>query len=183
MSSGATALRPKKTARELLEKIATNFWLRTIVKKVFIVWVVVTLTFFIIRALPGNPVEIMVMSLMDSGLSSEEAYTRAASLLRIDLNAPLSQQYSDYMSNLLKGDLGDSYVLAINKPVTTLIAQRLPWTLFSVGTSLLISFVIGMFLGTLAAYRRNSLLDHALTNFGAAIESIPNTLTAIATRA
>ncbi len=179
MSSVATAGPPKKTALDYLEKIWTNFWLRTLVKKVFIVWIVVTLTFFIIRALPGNPVEIMVMSLMDSGLSSEEAYMRAASLLRIDLDAPLSAQYLDYMRNLLHGDLGDSYVLALNKPVATLIAQRLPWTLFSVGTSLLISFVIGMFLGTLAAYRRNSFLDHLLTNFSAAIESIPNTLTAI----
>jgi len=179
MSSRATGGPPKKTASYYLEKIATNYWVRTIAKKLLIVWIVMTLTFFIIRALPGNPVEIMVMSLMDSGLSSEEAYARAASLLRIDLDAPLGKQYLDYMTNLLHGDLGDSYVLAINKPVATLIAQRLPWTLFSVGTSLLISFIIGMFLGTLAAYWRNSFIDHALTNFSAAIESIPNTLTAI----
>ncbi|HRU94994.1 MAG TPA: ABC transporter permease, partial [Anaerolineae bacterium] len=179
MSSRATVGPPKKTASYYLEKITTNYWVRTIAKKLLIVWIVVTVTFFIIRALPGNPVEIMVMSLMDSGLSSEEAYARAASLLRIDLDAPLGKQYLDYMTNLLHGDLGDSYVLAINKPVATLIAQRLPWTLFSVGTSLLISFIIGMFLGTLAAYWRNSFIDHVLTNFSAAIESIPNTLTAI----
>ncbi|MBN1486534.1 MAG: ABC transporter permease [Anaerolineae bacterium] len=167
------------TLTGILGKIWGNFWVRTIAKKIFIVWVVVTLTFFIIRALPGNPVEIFIIQLMDSGLSEEEARTRAAALMRIDLDAPLSEQYFDYMGNLIKGDLGDSYVLARGKPVADIIFARLPWTLFSVGTSLLISFVLGMFLGMLAAYKRNSWLDHLLTNFSAAIDSIPNTLTAI----
>ncbi len=163
-----------------LRKIYKNFWLRTIVKKIFIVWVVVTFTFLIIRALPGNPVDIMVMNLMDSqGLSEEEARQRAAGLMRIDLDAPLHEQYMDFMRNLLKGDLGDSYVLARGKAVSDLIAARLPWTLFSVGTALMLSFVIGMFLGMLSAYRRNSFLDYLFTNLSAVIDSIPNTLTAI----
>lgn len=162
-----------------LERLVNNFWLRTLVKKIFIIWVVVTLTFFIIRALPGNPVEIFIMQLVDSGFSEEEARSRAASLMRIDLDAPLSEQYLDYMRNLLRGDLGDSYVLARGKPVAEIIFQRLPWTLFSVGTSLFISFSLGIFLGMLAAYKRNSWFDHLLTNLSAGLDSIPNTLTAL----
>ncbi len=173
---------PAQTNRLLnfWQRVFKNYWLRTIVKKIFIVWVVVTFTFIIIRALPGNPVDIMVLNLMDSqGISEDEARMRAASLLRIDIDAPLHEQYLDFMSNLLKGDLGDSYVLARGKPVMELIAARLPWTLFSVGTALLISFVIGMFLGMISAYKRNSALDYILTNLSAVIDSIPNTLTAI----
>lgn len=180
MSSITTPIPPeKKTIGNYLDKIIGNFWLRTIIKKLFIVFIVVTVTFFVIRALPGNPVDIFVLQLMDSGLSEEEAHTTAAALMRIDIDAPLSEQYVDYMLNLLKGDLGDSYAVARGKPVTEIVFQRLPWTMFSTGTSLLISFVIGMFLGMLAAYKRNTWIDNLITNLGAAIDSIPNTLIAI----
>jgi peptide/nickel transport system permease protein len=137
------------------ERILKNYATQTIAKKLFIVWVVVTLSFLIVRALPGNPVEIMVINLMDTqGLSEDEAWTRAAALLRLDLDAPLHEQYIDFLSNLVRGDLGDSYVLVRGKPVTEIVFQRLPWTLFSVGTALVISFTLGMFLGMLSAYRR-----------------------------
>jgi len=167
-------------AKSWFEHIRKNYFLQTLGKKLFIVWVVVTLSFLIVRGLPGNPVDIMVINLMDTqGLSEDEARARAASLLRLDLDAPLYEQYYDFMRNLAQGDLGDSYVLARGKAVTEIVAQRLPWTLFSVGLSLLISFSLGMFLGMLAAYRRNSLLDQVLTNLGAMIGAVPNTLWAI----
>lgn len=167
-------------AKPWSERILKNYVVQTVAKKLFIVWVVVTLSFLIVRGLPGNPVDIMVINLMDSqGLSEDEARTRAASLLRLDLDAPLHEQYIDFLGNLVKGDLGDSYVMARGKPVTEIVFQRLPWTLFSVGTSLVISFAIGMFLGMLAAYRRNSLLDQVLTNLSAMIGAVPNTLWAI----
>ncbi len=163
-----------------LNRILNNYLLRTLLKKLFIIWVVVTISFLIIRALPGNPVDIFIMNLMDSqGLSEDEARLRAAALLRIPLDAPLPIQYLNFMSNLLHGDLGDSYVVAQGKSVMELVMARLPWTLFSVGASLLISFCLGIFLGMIAAYRRNSWLDHILTNLSAAIDSTPNTLIAI----
>ena len=163
-----------------LEKIYKNYIIQTVIKKIVIVWVVVTLTFLIVRALPGNPVEIMVINLMDTqNISEEEAQQRAASLLRLDLDAPLHEQYFEFLSNLLHGDLGDSYILARGKPVVEIVFQRLPWTLFSVGTALLISFILGMFLGMVAAYKRNSLLDQVLTNINAMIGAVPNTLWAI----
>lgn len=179
-SANATSAAMTRHPKNWLLKIFKNFWVQTILKKIFIIWVVVSFTFLIVRALPGNPVDIMVMNLMDSqGLSEDEARQRAAQLMSIDLDAPLSAQYIDFMSNLVRGDMGESYVLARGKPVMDLIAARLPWTLFSVGTALIISFLIGMFLGMLAAYRRNSFIDHLLTNFSAVLNSIPNTLTAI----
>ena len=166
--------------KPLFERILKNYVFQTVLKKIFIIWVVVTLSFLIVRGLPGNPVEIMVINLMDTqGISEDEARTRAASLLRLDLDAPLYVQYFDFLGNLVQGDLGESYVLARGKPVTEVVFQRLPWTLFSVGTSLLISFTLGMFLGMLAAYRRGSILDQVLTNLSAMIGAVPNTLWAI----
>ncbi len=166
--------------KSLSERILRSYALQTIFKKLIIVWVVVTLSFLIVRGLPGNPVDIMVINLMDTqGISEDEAKTRAASLLRLDLDAPLHEQYLEFLGNLVRGDLGDSYVLSRGKPVTEIVFQRLPWTLFSVGTSLIISFVVGMFLGMLAAYRRNSMLDQVLTNLSAMVGAVPNTLWAI----
>jgi peptide/nickel transport system permease protein len=63
--------------------------------------------------------------------------------------------------------------------VTSIILSVLPWTLFSVGTGLLLSFVVGIGLGLLAAYRRDSLLDRVVSTGGSFISSIPNYLIAL----
>ena len=155
------------------------FLLRSLLKLILITWIVITLTFLMIRALPGNPIDIFVLSLMESGLSEREARTRAAGVLRLDLERPLAEQYIEFIGNLARGDMGESFVLARGKPVGEIVAQRLPWTLFSVGTSLLISLTIGIVLGSVAAYRRNSWLDHLLTNVSAALDAIPPLLIAV----
>jgi peptide/nickel transport system permease protein len=175
----ATSHRRSPAWRRLADAIRDNFWVQRLARMVLIVTVVVTLTFFILRALPGNPVDILTLQFMEQGLSADEALARVTALYRIDLSEPLWSQYLSFMANLVRGDLGDSLVLANGEPVAAIVAQRLPWTLFSVGLSLLISFALGMFLGMLAAYRRNSPLDYALTNLGAVLDAIPNTLTAI----
>ena len=162
-----------------LDKILSNFLLRGLLKVILIIWIVATITFIVIRALPGNPVDIFVQDLMNRGLSEPEARRRAASILRLDLDRPLTEQYVQFIGNLVRGDLGESYVLAPGKPVREIVLQRLPWTLFSVGTALLISFSVGMFLGIVAAYRRNSWLDHLLTNASAALDAIPPLLVAV----
>jgi peptide/nickel transport system permease protein len=168
--------RPPAHLRIWLDRILSSFLLRRLVKMILIIWIVVTITFLVIRALPGNPVDIFVANLMDTGLSEREARTRAGSLLRLDLDRPLAEQYIQFMGNLVQGELGESYVSG--KSVREIVLQRLPWTLFSVGTALLISCAIGMFLGIAAAYRRNSWLDHLLTNMSAALDAIPPLLIA-----
>lgn len=180
MSSEALSSAPATRAGPLawLGRIGSNYLVRRLAKAVFTIWLVTTLIFFLIRSMPGNPIEIFVQDLVLSGLSQEEAYTRAASMLGIRLDQPLPEQYVEFMGNLLRGNLGTSYK-SPGQQVTRMIAQRLPWTVFSVGTALLISFILGMFLGMLLAYRRNSWLDYLLTNVGAALDAIPQYLVAI----
>lgn len=153
--------------------------LRSLLKTALILWIVVTLTFLIIRALPGNPVDIFVQNMINTGMSEEQARARAAGLLRIDLDQPLGVQYLEFMGNLVRGDLGEAFVLARGTSVRDMVLQRLPWTLFSVGTSLLVSFGLGIFLGLIAAHQRGSWLDHSLTNFSAILDSVPPILTAV----
>jgi peptide/nickel transport system permease protein len=156
-----------------------NVVLRSLLKTALILWIVTTLTFLIIRALPGNPVDIFVQGLINQGMSEEQAHSRAARLLRIDLNRPLSAQYLAFMGNLARGELGESFVLAPGKSVREIVLQRLPWTLFSVGTSLLVSFGLGVFLGMIAAYKRSSWIDHTLTTISATLDAVPPILTAV----
>ncbi|MCB0065180.1 MAG: ABC transporter permease, partial [Caldilineaceae bacterium] len=60
--------------------------------------------------------------------------------------------------------------------VTSVIARFLPWTIFSVGLGLIISFTLGMLLGVVMAYRRETFLDHALTVLSSLISSVPDFL-------
>ncbi len=163
----------------LLAHPAVRHAVRALVKTVFMVWAVATITFLVVRALPGNPVEVFVADLVKGGLPVEEAQKKAAALLRLNLDAPLWSQYLQYMGNLVRGDLGDSYVIARGHSVTELLAARLPWTLFAVGTSLTVSFWLGVKLGLFAAYRRNSRSDHVLTTIAAALDSVPAVLYAV----
>jgi peptide/nickel transport system permease protein len=81
----------------------------------------------------------------------------------------------EYISNLVRGDLGVS-IFSTGTPVSDIIARFLPWTLFCVGLGLLLSFVVGLLLGMVMAYWRNSLLDTALTTVTSFLSSIPSYL-------
>src|SRR2546430_7562287 len=153
---------------------------RAILKAALTIWVTTTVTFFLIRLMPGSPVELKIDELIQSSngsISYEDARAIASSLFAIDLNAPLHEQYLSFMWSLLHLDVGKSF-LSSGTSVTSIILAVLPWTLFSVGAGLLLSFVVGIGLGLMAAYRRNSLFDHVVSTGGSAIRSIPHYLPA-----
>ncbi|MEM7125775.1 MAG: ABC transporter permease [Chloroflexota bacterium] len=154
----------------------TIYILRKLLRTILTIFTVTTIIFFLIRLLPGNPIEIYVNQLVVTyGIPLNEAYDQAASLFAIDLDEPLWSQYLSYLVNLSQGNFGNS-VLAPGTTVTEVILRFLPWTLFSVGLGLLISFVFGILLGILMAYRRDSWLDHILTVFSSIMSSVPDFL-------
>jgi peptide/nickel transport system permease protein len=158
----------------VVRALAGNFVFVRIVKAVFTIWVVTTITFFLIRLMPGNPVDQLVAQLVAQyNTPYVEARAQAAALLSLDLNEPVLNQYADYMRKLLQGNMGNS-LLARGTSVSSIILAFLPWTLFTVGVGLLISFTLGIGLGMLMAYRRESLLDHTLSVLGSFLHSIPN---------
>jgi peptide/nickel transport system permease protein len=155
----------------LWDKVTNNFLLRRIVKALFTIWVVTTITFFVIRAMPSNPVEIMIQELTAAGVSPDDAKNQAAALLNIDLDAPAYVQYFDYLGNIVRGDLGNSYKSRGLK-VIDIIAMVLPWTVFSVGLSLLITFTLGIALGAIMAYNRDTWIDNILSNLAATLDAV-----------
>ncbi len=170
-SSQSTEQRPN-----VLSSFVGSYLFRKLLRALFTIFVVTTITFFLVRLLPGNPIEIYVNQLVVTyGMPLNEARDQAASLFAFDLDQPVYLQYFSYLGSLVQGNFGNS-ILSPGTSVTSVIVRFLPWTIFSVGLGLIISFVTGMLLGVLMAYRRESFLDHALTVVSSFISSIPDFL-------
>jgi peptide/nickel transport system permease protein len=162
--------------RNVLRQLWSHFLLRRLAKALFTVFFVSTLIFFLVRLLPGSPVEVYIAQMTSEyGYSYDAAASQARSLFAVDPNQPLILQYVDYLKNLARGDLGQS-MLSPGVPVTDIIIQFLPWTLLSVGLGLLLAFAGGVVLGMLMAYRRNTGLDHALSIVASLFYSVPSYL-------
>jgi len=160
-------------------RLARSYALRRALKAAFTIYAVATLTFFLVRLMPGSPVEVYIHTLISQyGFTYDEAANQAAALFAFDPNQPLVLQYWDYLRSLARGDLGMSLV-SPGTPVASIIASYLPWTVFTAGLGILLSFVFGMLLGMFMAYRRGSVLDQALTALASLFQSVPNYLVAI----
>ncbi len=151
-----------------------NYLVRRLFRAFLTIFFVSSLIFFLVRLLPGSPVEVYISQQMQQyGYSYDEASNQARSLFAIDTEQPLLLQYLDYLKNLAQGDLG----MSLTSPGTTvasIIASRIWWTMFSVGTALLISFALGSLIGMLMAYRRGGKFDGGMSTFGAITSSIPD---------
>jgi peptide/nickel transport system permease protein len=90
----------------------------------------------------------------------ENACMQAAALFAIDLDAPLWVQYGVFGKPAQRDGVS---ITSPGTPVTAMIGRFSPWTLFSVGVGLILSFTLGILLGLMMAYRREGVLDHVLT--------------------
>jgi peptide/nickel transport system permease protein len=117
---------------------------------------VTLVTFALVHLLPGSPVDDLRLS--TPGLTPEGAKSIERTL---GLDRPLYQQYTSWIGQLARGDLGIS--MKSYRPVTSLIQQRIGNTLLLGGTALLVSLLIAIPIGILAALRPNSLFDHVTT--------------------
>jgi peptide/nickel transport system permease protein len=144
-----------------------SFLVGKIGQYLLVLWIAITLNFLLPRMMPGNPLALIAGEDINR-LSAEQ---RAALIAQIGLDQPLAVQYIRYLQNSLQGDFGYSYQW--NQPVLTLIGTRLPWTLLLAGSGLLLSTVIGVALGALAAWRRGGRRDVGTMVFFLFLESLP----------
>jgi len=134
---------------------------------VLIVLVAASANFALPRLMPGEPVELLLGE-MANRLPAE---TVAQELADVGLDQPLLVQYGRYMAGLARGDLG--YSFRHRRPVSTLVAERLPWTILLVGTALLISTILGVALAAFAVWRRGRRRDTASIALFTFLESTP----------
>ena len=171
--------RPDRDGPSIFGRVSGSYILRRIIKALLTVFVVATMTFFLVRLLPGNPVDTYIQTLIaQQGLSYPAAAAQAAGLFSFNPTESLFQQYLSYMGNMVQGDLGTS-LLSPGTTVVQVIRTYLPWTLFSVGIGLILAFLIGILAGMLMAYRRGTWVDHLLTTVGSFLHAVPNYIWAI----
>jgi peptide/nickel transport system permease protein len=128
------------------------YFMRRVFKGLLTVFISVTITFFILRLMPSDPITIMV----DPKMSEE---VKANMLAQYGLDKPIGTQYVIFIKELLKGNLGISFKHHL--PVSELISQRMPWTLLLLGIVLPTSLLVGIPIGVLAAKYKNSFFDQA----------------------
>jgi peptide/nickel transport system permease protein len=166
-------------AEGVASRILGSYLFRRVLKAMLTVYLVSTLTFFLVRLLPGSPIDVYITRLTTQyGMSYQDAANRAAALFSFNPSEPVLIQYWDYLKALAHGDLGKS-LLSQGTSVSSVIVAYLPWTLFCVGLALLLSFVLGVALGMVMAYRREGWIDHALSMAGSLLHSVPNYLLGI----
>jgi peptide/nickel transport system permease protein len=130
--------------------------------------VAVTINFALPRAMPGNPLALIAG--VDVGLLTPEQ--RQDVIDRYGLEEPLFSQYLDYWGAIITGDLGTSY--RTGRPISEMVAERLPWTLLIAGGALLVSSVIGITLGAISAWRRGRRTDISMLTTMIALQSLPS---------
>ncbi len=136
-----------------------GYTLRRLGSAIPTIFIIITLTFFLIRLAPGGPFDLErpIDPLILENL--KKAY---------NMDAPLWQQYLIYLGNLLHGDLGPSFTRR-DFTVNDLFASGLPVSIMLGTLGLTLAAIIGTFLGTLAALKQNSAVDYfvvALATFG-----------------
>ncbi|MGM0396493.1 MAG: ABC transporter permease [Bacillota bacterium] len=113
----------------------------------------VTLTFFIIRFIPSNPVDL----LLDPKMGPE---VQAAMMEKYGLDKSIGEQYFIFITSLFKGDLGTSF--KTGQPVMEVLMEKLPWTLLLLFVVVIFTLIIGIPIGTYAAMKRGKLADKAI---------------------
>lgn len=122
------------------------------------VYLLVTINFFLPRALPGDPIDALLNSSEATYLQNEQL--RAEISAHYGLDRPIGVQYADYLADLVRGDLGMS--IRYNVPVADLVAERLPWTLLLVGAGLTLAVTVGLSAGVHSGWRRGERGDRRL---------------------
>jgi peptide/nickel transport system permease protein len=127
---------------------------RRLVYGLLVMWAVATLVFFMMRAVPGDPVRALV------GLDADPA-TVADIRRSLALDRPYVVQYGRWLARLAQGDLGRS--IYTKQPVAQLLGEALPRTLSLALLSFLIAVALAIPAGIVSVVRRYSAADHALT--------------------
>ena len=126
---------------------------------------VVVITFLLVHAAPGEP----MLGTADRTFASPDVIARQRALFGLD--RPLPVQFIRYAGNLVRGELGTSFVL--HRPVSSILAEALPHTLLLGGTALVASLLLGLAVGALQAARHRSRTDTLLGAATLVFYSVP----------
>lgn len=134
--------------------IVGKYILKRFLQLIPVIFLVSLFSYFIIQAAPGDPVDNYVRP----GMTTEQIEEIKA---EYGLDGSVLEQYGRWLGHVLQGDFGTS--IKLNKPVVSVIAERLPNTLILMGAALLMSLVVAIPLGLWAGLRKNKLADNVIS--------------------
>lgn len=137
---------------------------RQFLYSILIILGVLTVTFSIVRILPGDPARLMLGQRAD--VQSIENMRR-----EWKLDQPIYIQFFDFLGRAMQGDLGRSY--AFNRPVTETILEKIPNTALLAVSALMISTIVGVMIGILSAWKPYTFFDNAAMVFALLGISVP----------
>jgi len=142
-----------------------NYIVKRLILLIPVVFGVVTLGFFLVHLIPGDPVEVML---------GEQARAADKEMLRheLRLDRPLMEQYRLYLTGLARGDLGRS--IHFREPVLTMITRRFPATILLTLAAMFVAILIAIPIGIVSATKQYSLIDNASMFFALLGISMPN---------
>lgn len=144
----------------------TKYILKRILSGLLTLFIILTLVFFMMRLIGGNP----VYHMLDAGDITQENVDRLTHEYGFD--RPLIVQYMDYLGGILHGDWGESYFN--EKDVFMNMLDRWEPTLMIALMSVALMIVLGVPIGILAATHRNSLLDYSLSTGTLFMQTVPS---------
>ena len=128
-------------------------------------FLVTVLGFFLFRVMPGDPVRTMTRG---APMTSQQI---ADLRERLGLDQPLWKQFLDYLGALARGDLGTSYTYS--RPVADLILERIGPTVLLAGTATVLAILLGLWMGSRAAWKHGGSFDKAATSTALTLWSVP----------
>lgn len=148
--------------------VTGKYVVRRFIYMIITIFIAITLNFLLPRLTPGNPALLILITKYSGEFNPKELKIIESQL---HLTGTLWQQYVGYWDSLLHGNLGPSYYY-YPESVNQIIATSLPWTLFLLGTAMIISVIIGVLIGSYSGWKRG-FSDNFLQAFSIALTSVP----------
>ncbi len=131
-----------------------RYIIRRILEAIPLLFLFSLFMFLLIHALPGGPVQALVNPRMT-------AAARAALIVKFGLNDPLPVQYIKWISHMVTGDFGFSFVTF--QPVGTVLTATFPYTLELFSAAFALAIILAILIGMFSALRQGSAVDYSLT--------------------
>ena len=131
-----------------------RYIVRRMIQVIIIFFVILTVLFLLFRLAPGDPVSMMV----DPDMTQEDAEIL---IVQLGLDQPIGVQYLIYIKNFFTGHFGFSF--HYGEPVVDIIWNRLPNTILLFTTSIILSALVGVFLGKIASWHKGKKTDSLMT--------------------
>lgn len=134
-----------------------RYFVARVIQALIVVWAVGTLVFFMLRAVPGDPIAALLADVDPTAADAIRA--------KLGLDQPVIVQYLFWLRNTLAGDLGQS-LYGSHQAVSVQIAEAVPRTVSLAMVAFLVSFTLGLSAGVISAVKKDSPLDYGF-NFAA----------------